>query len=79
MLYIVNKTGLQPISRPLEQVQYFGVWVEARGCKVPLCLDLADRQEWWCQMHNNRAQKLANQTDRRTDKTGGALRRHTPV
>ena len=23
-----NKTGLQPVSRPVEQVHYFGGWVE---------------------------------------------------
>ena len=23
-----NKTGLQPVSRPVEQVYYFGGWVE---------------------------------------------------
>ena len=41
-----NKTGLQPVSRPLELVHYFGGWVEGPanrqtglmvgGCKVPL-------------------------------------------
>ena len=25
---ILNKTGLQPLSRPVEQVHYFGGWVE---------------------------------------------------
>ena len=25
---IINKTGLQPVSRPVELVHYFGGWVE---------------------------------------------------
>ena len=33
MLY--NKTGLQPVLRPVEQVHYFGGGGE-RGCEVPL-------------------------------------------
>ena len=26
--FIMNKTGLQPVSRPVELVHYFGGWVE---------------------------------------------------
>ena len=46
---IENKTGLQPASRPVERVHYFGEWVEGPS----------------------------KQTDR--NRTGGALRRQTPV
>ena len=37
-----NKTGLQPVSRPVERVHYFGGWIE--GAKSPWCQGLADRQ-----------------------------------
>ena len=37
-----NKTGLQPVSRPVEQVQYFGGLVD--GAKSLWCLGFADRQ-----------------------------------
>ena len=30
-----NKTGLQPVSRPVEQVHYYGGWVE--GAKSLWC------------------------------------------
>ena len=36
-----NKTGLQPVSRPVEQVHYFGGWV--KGTKSLWCQGLADR------------------------------------
>ena len=40
--FIVNKTDLQPVSRPLEQVHYFrGVWV---GSNSLWCLSFAERQ-----------------------------------
>ena len=28
MYYILNKTGLQPVSRPVELAHYFGEWSE---------------------------------------------------
>ena len=28
---IINKTGLQPVSRPVELVDYFGGWVEGQS------------------------------------------------
>ena len=39
-----NKTGLQPVSRPVEQVHYFGGWVE--GAKSLWCQGFADRQPY---------------------------------
>ena len=30
-----NQTGLQPVSRPVEQAHYFEGWV--KGCKSPFC------------------------------------------
>ena len=43
---LINKTGLQPLSRPVELVHYFGGWVEGAskqtdrtdvgGRKVPI-------------------------------------------
>ena len=39
-----NKTGLQPVSRPVEQVHYFGGWVE--GTKSLWCQGFADRQPY---------------------------------
>ena len=27
-LHLINKTGLQPVSRPVELVHYFGGWIE---------------------------------------------------
>ena len=54
LLYI--KTGLQPVSRPVEQVHYFVGWVE---CSKSLwCQEFADRQttmqDWrGLQMHKS--------------------------
>ena len=31
-----NKAGLKPVLRPVEQVRYFGGWVEGANCKDPL-------------------------------------------
>ena len=39
-----NKTGLQPVSRPVEQAHYFGGWVE--GVKSLWCQGFADRQPY---------------------------------
>ena len=39
-----NKTGLQPVSRPVERVHYFGGWVE--GEKFLWCQGFADRQPY---------------------------------
>ena len=36
-----NKTGLKPVSRPVEQAHYFGGWVE--GAKSLWCQVFADR------------------------------------
>ena len=42
MIYLKNKTGLQAVSRPVEQVPLFlGV---GSGCKVLRCQGWADRQ-----------------------------------
>ena len=38
---IINKTGLQPVSRTVEQVHYFGGWVE--GAISLWCQGFADR------------------------------------
>ena len=67
-----KKAGLQPVSRPVEQVHYFGGWVE--GSKSLWCQDLAGRQKWGCQMLNTGHKILqnptctCNNTDRQTDK-----------
>ena len=44
---IFNKTGLQPVSRPVEQVHYFGGWEVSEKSslfKVLSCQDFTDRQ-----------------------------------
>ena len=38
----LNKTGLQPVSRPVKQVHYFGGWVQ--GVKSRWCQGFADGQ-----------------------------------
>ena len=43
-LSLRNKTGLQTVSRPVEQVHYFGGWVE--GAKSLWCQGFADRQPY---------------------------------
>ena len=43
-LQIKNKTGLQTVPRPVEQVHYFGGWVE--GAKSLWCQGFADRQTY---------------------------------
>ena len=37
-----NKTCLHPVSRPVEQAQYFGVWV--KDAKAHWCKGFADKQ-----------------------------------
>ena len=61
-----NKAGLQPVSRPVEQVHYFGGWVE--GAKSLWCQGLAGKQKWRCQMLNSGHKSLQNLTDGQTDK-----------
>ena len=39
----MNKTGLQPVLRPVEQVYYFGGWVEGVNCKVPIKALVTDK------------------------------------
>ena len=39
---LYNKTGLQPVPRPVQQVHYFEGWVE--GAKPHWCQGFADRQ-----------------------------------
>ena len=59
-----NKTGLQPVSRPVELVHYFGGWVEGASKRT-------DRTDGGLAQSTFGA-KAAN-------KTGGASRRQTPV
>ena len=58
----INKTGLQPVSRSVEWVHYFGGWVEGANLFVPRPC----RQTRRCQMHNNGHKSLQNPTDKQT-------------
>ena len=48
-----NKTGLQPVTRPVEQVHYFGGF--GKGCKAPLvprlCRQTSIQGQHWRQIH----------------------------
>ena len=57
----VNKTGLQPVSRPVDQVHYFGGWVE--GAKSFWCQGFADRQP----NRTGGGSSVQNPTNRLTD------------
>ena len=67
----LKKTGSQPVSMTCGTGSLF--WRVCRGCKSLWCQDVLDRQTyWWC----SKACKI-QQTDRLTDKTGGASHRYT--
>ena len=36
--FIENKTGLKPVSSPVEQIHYLEGWALGRGCQVPFVL-----------------------------------------